>query len=231
MSSLNCKHARGHRYFEITSDPKRETILLLHGFGANASDLLSLNEVLRGPNWIFPEGTLEVPLAPDFTGKAWFPLNMEKLSSAIQTHSFEEVVQAFPPNLREAKEGLLGFIEELQLDWSKLILGGFSQGAVLALETAFAAPKKCKGLLLFSGTLLQEESWKKQATFLKDVLFFQSHGMYDPLLPFTRAKALETLLLQAGLKGKLHSFEGGHTIPSTVLSQLGKTLSDWKEEA
>lgn len=111
-------------------------------------------------------------------------------------------------------------IAELDIPLSKLFLGGFSQGAILATEIALNAVEKPAGLVILSGTLINEKNWNHLAHLRAGMPFFQSHGERDPLLPLERAKALEQLLQKGGLKGKLSTFPGGHEIPPKILGEL-----------
>jgi predicted esterase len=54
--------------------------------------------------------------------------------------------------------------------------------------------------------------------------FFQSHGSVDPILGFQEALKLEKALKDAGWKGRLSRFEGGHGIPPELLPELGAWL-------
>lgn len=210
---------------ELPGDPAKGTIVLLHGFGADAYDLASLSGVYKGPTWIFPQGPLPVPIAPGYIGNAWFPVNIELLAQAIREKRYDEISEAFPAELGYARTLLEDFLIELNIPRSHLILGGFSQGAVLAVEIALHSMQKCAALLIFSGTLINHVNWKKLAPLHAHTHFFQSHGSQDPLLPLEKAVELERLLLNGGLTGKLHSFQGGHEIPHSVLLELSTFLS------
>lgn len=209
---------------EVPGDPHKGTILLLHGYGADALDLLPLNEIYKGPTWIFPQAPLEISFAPGFSGRAWFPVDLELLTLATREGRLEEISKAFPSELDQASSLVEDLLIRLNISRSKVILGGFSQGAILAVETALRSPFRCGGLLIFSGTLINEQSWKRLAHLQASTPFFQSHGSHDSLLPIIKAKELTDLLIEGGLKGTLHAFPGGHEIPHSILLQLGPFL-------
>lgn len=220
VNKVQKREVAGLEVMEIAGDPGGATILLLHGFGANASDLISLNQVYLGhprATWLFPNGPLEIPIAPGYSGRAWFPIDFESLRR-------DGIEKAFPYQLDEARLRIERLITDLSIPRSKLIIGGFSQGAVLAVETALHGADRVAGLLIFSGTLVCEPSWRKLAHLHAKTPFFQSHGTEDSLLPIKRAEDLALLLQEGGLEGKLASFSGGHEIPHHILQQLSAFL-------
>lgn len=212
---------------ELAGDPEGAFIVLFHGFGADLYDLIPIAGVYRKqprPTWIFPNGPLDVPIGPHWTGKAWFPLDIEMLQMAIRDRQFDEISKAFPDGLEKARGYAQSLLEELNIPPSKLIIGGFSQGAVLAVDIALHSPHKYAALLILSGTLTKSDEWKKLALLHKGLPFFQSHGIYDPLLPLSKAEELEKLLTGQGLNGHLFAFDGGHEISSSVQHELALFL-------
>lgn len=209
---------------EVPGDPDKGVILLLHGYGADALDLFPLNELYKGPTWIFPQGPLEIAFAPGFSGRAWFPVDIELLNHLTRENRFDEIAKAFPAELDHASALVEDLLIRLNIPRSKVILGGFSQGAILAVETALRSTLHCGGLLIFSGTLINETNWRRLAHLQAPTPFFQSHGSHDSLLPIKKAKDLTDLLIEGGLKGTLHAFPGGHDIPGSILFQVSPFL-------
>lgn len=215
---------------EIKGDPQGVWILMFHGFGADAYDLMGLAQEISiegpKPNWIFPNGPLEIPFSPGWVGRAWFPINIQAIQKAVQEEDYDALSRAFPKEYAEARKVGEDLIATLNIPRSKLVLGGFSQGAILAIELALNHHERCAGLLIFSGTLVNEEKWRHLAPLHASTPFFQSHGTQDPLLPVQRAHALEKMLQKSGFKGKLYTFEGGHTINHEVLKELSKFVAN-----
>ena len=97
------------------------------------------------------------------------------------------------------------------------MLGGFSQGAMVATDVTLASPNDVDGLVIWSGTLLDEAGWTKRAKDMEGRRFFQSHGGGDPVLPYALAQRLHDVLKTGGAQGQLMGFGGGHDIPVNVL--------------
>ncbi len=205
------KQIAGLDVVEVRGDPGGAVIILLHGFGASAMDLVSLANLFQQsprPTWLFPNGPLEISFAPGYSGRAWFPIDFGNLSNP------------FPDELNEPREHIERLIGELAVPRSKLILGGYSQGAILAVETALHGMDPVAALVILSGTLTCEPNWRRLSHLHAKTSFFQSHGINDPLLSLQNAEDLSSLLQEGGLKGEFHRFNGGHEIPQAILDQL-----------
>jgi len=203
------------------------TFILFHGYGASAYDLYPLHQVIQpnvGLNWIFPDGPLEIPIAPGYMGRAWFPIDIEALQKAMMTGNFRDLTHVTPPGLAEAREKAIAMIDALGIPFRDLILGGFSQGAMLSVDIALRHEKNPRGLVILSGTLLNQEIWKELASRKGSLNFFQSHGRQDPILSYQAARDLNELLREAGMVGEFVSFPGGHEIPYEVIDGLNRYI-------
>jgi phospholipase/carboxylesterase len=203
------------------------TVVLFHGYGADCTDLASLGQMVQAPKgtrWIFPNGHHSVPLGPHMEGRAWFPISVADLEKSMAAGAGVDLSAIMPPGLKRARELAFDMIAKLGVPWERLVLGGFSQGAMLATELALTAEKAPAGLVILSGTLVNAPVWEQLAPKRAGLPFFQSHGVADPVLSFAMAERLERLLVQEGLRGRMLKFHGGHEIPAEVLIQLGAYL-------
>jgi phospholipase/carboxylesterase len=107
---------------------------------------------------------------------------------------------------------------------ARLVLGGFSQGAMLALDVALHRARPPAGLLLMSGTLVNEAAWRPRLASLRGVPVLQSHGRADGLLPYVAAEVLRDRLRAAGAAVEWVPFLGGHEIPPIVVATAGAFL-------
>ena len=87
-----------------------------------------------------------------------------------------------PDGMNTALAALKELIDELKTPWKNIIVGGFSQGAMMAIELALCAPETPRGLFILSGNLVDAENIRKLAPHRKGLKFFQSHGRQDPIL-------------------------------------------------
>lgn len=216
------------RCLEVNNNDEAPWVVLFHGYGADAEDLFSLHEMIpvKGEvNWLFPQGPLEVPIGPGWTGRAWWSIDMLAIQQLAARGETRDMSQECPPGLKNSAVKAFEALKQLGVPWNRVILGGFSQGAMLATELFLNAPEPPAGLVLFSGTLLNEPEWKEKAAARKGAQYFMSHGEQDPVLGIKQARRLESLLSMSGMKGNLVSFSGGHEIPPVVIVKSGEYIT------
>jgi phospholipase/carboxylesterase len=117
----------------------RAALILLHGRGSNARDMLGLAAAVE------TEGI--AVLAPNAVGQTWYP------------QRFIRPVSENEPYLSSALglvERVVQHLTESGLPTDKIVIGGFSQGACLASEYVARTPRRYGGLLVFSGGLIGE---------------------------------------------------------------------------
>lgn len=208
--------------------PSPTTIVLLHGFGAPGDDLVSLADVIDAPvRYVFPEAPLELGgLYGD--SRAWWLLDLARLEDELRRGAPRDRRAEVPEGLPAARTQLLRMLEQVEsrLPSTKLVLGGFSQGAMLSLDVALHRDQPPDALVLMSGTLLAASEWEPRMPKLRGVPVLQSHGRADGLLPFGVAEALRDQLRAAGATVDWHDFIGGHEIPRTVLAAAARFLAN-----
>jgi phospholipase/carboxylesterase len=230
LGELNC------RVFAPANTPNR-AIVLCHGFGAPGTDLVPLaGELCRYDSslaadtlFVFPEAPLVPREFKPFGGRAWWPLDMERLQAAIQSGQMRDLRGECPARLPAARAELISVLVELtqsdRLPVDRIVIGGFSQGSMLATDVALQFPATPAGLVIYSGTLLNEVEWTRQATHRRGMPVLQSHGTEDPILSFAAAEWLRDMLSDAGLSVEFQSFCGGHTIPAAALVATARMLA------
>jgi len=129
-----------------------------------------------------------------------------------------------PPGLVEAETRMKTLIKTLRIKSQDLILGGFSQGAMLTCRIALTLTDDIAAMLLFSGNCINLQVWSENAARHQKIPFIQSHGQEDPVLGFKHAEKLYKMLTQAGLQGEFIPFKGFHEIPLPVIQQAAKFL-------
>ncbi len=203
-------------------------VVLLHGWGAPGDDLVPLGSEIDAPTgtrFVFPEAPL--PLQMGFgNSRGWWMLDIERRQREVAAGRARDLSHEVPKGLAEARASVMALLDELEhrLGAQQIVLGGFSQGAMLACDVALRSARPLAGLVMLSGTLLAADEWTPLMPKRKGLRVFQSHGSADPLLPYFMAEQLRDQLIQAGLSVDWVGFRGGHEIPGIVLDKLGGYL-------
>jgi phospholipase/carboxylesterase len=222
----------------VTGGPDREgggdgpVVVLLHGFGAPGDDLVPLWRVLdvpRAVRFVFPAAP--VLLGREFGGgRAWWMIDLAIFEEAMRGGPVRDRTGAVPAGLVTARQAITAFVDEamtlLAPAGGHLVMGGFSQGAMLACDFAAHDARPLDGLFLLSGTLIAADEWRARLPARRGLRVFQSHGAADPLLSYSVAERLRDELTAAGLTVDFQPFRGGHEIPPSVLKRLGGFLTE-----
>lgn len=229
-------------------DP-RALVVLLHGYGASGSDLVPLASYYNAPparlsalgvRFAFPEAPLK--LSPVFDSRAWWAIDLEALEAALAAGTHRDRTVEDPPGMSAATDALASCLDALERELRprRLIVGGFSQGSMLACDLV-ARGRQIDGLMVLSGTLLAADRWRAgfaalsasrksragaAGTAQPALPVFQSHGHQDPLLGMREAELLRDSFISAGFEHRWSPFVGAHEIPPSVLSGSSQFIAD-----
>ena len=203
-------------------------VILMHGYGAPGTDLVGLWRELNVPRevrFVFPEAPLEL----DFGGRAWWAIDMSRLQERFDRGLVEELIREVPAGLAEARAAVLDLLvaleREIGLTPEATVIGGFSQGSMLATDVVLRSARKFAGLAVLSGTLICHDEWRALMPARAGLAVLQSHGRADPVLPFFLAERLRDELQAAGLNVQFVPFNGGHGIPAGALEALARLVA------
>lgn len=201
--------------------------IILHGFGASCADLYPLADEMDPEGritWYFPEAPYSIRYGGSVLGKAWFPRNKTEITAALEGSYFHGLESMDPAELRAAGLEVVEFASEVGVSFDGLVVGGFSQGAMVAVEMLCRAGSYPAELILFSGSAIAVDRWKTELASLPSFEFFQSHGTMDPILPFEGAQHLYSVLETAGHAGEFRQFTGGHEITRELIERVSDRL-------
>lgn len=218
-----------------SADAAPLTVVLMHGYGAPGDDLVAMAGGINAPagtTFVFPEAPLALsdPSMP-FMGdaRAWWHIDIGRYERAIRQGTLQDLIKDVPEGMAEARTAVLGMLDALDSETkatgSRLVIGGFSQGSMIATDVVLRSPRAFAGLVILSGTLLAASDWLPALASRKGLPVFQSHGTQDPILPFPIAQALHHAFAEAELASTFLEFEGGHGIPPNVMRDLGVWLT------
>lgn len=185
--------------------------MLLHGWGANYQDLLTLAEFMDLPDYqfVFPNAPFPHPYNP--IGKMWYALP-ENYGFLGQPEFGDRA------DLSSSRQQLLELLtqqaETTGIPLSRIILGGFSQGGAMTLDVGVRLP--LAGLMVLSGYLHAP----LQAQTLKPVPALVVHGTQDAVVPLAAAKQVRSSLQAVGSSVQYEEYSMGHEIQPIVLAKI-----------
>lgn len=159
-------------------DEAKKALILLHGRGADAQDILSLTGYLEVSDFAL--------VAPQATNHQWYP------------YSFLEKPQHNEPWLSSALELLQDIFWEIKskdIAAKHIYLLGFSQGACLTLEFATRNAVRLGGIVAFTGGLIGDKIYPENyaGDFLSTPVLL-STGDHDLHVPLLRVQDTSKLL-------------------------------------
>jgi phospholipase/carboxylesterase len=206
-----------HTLYEPESDGPHATIVALHGWGANAMDLLGLAPYLAGGRFLVlcPQGRVEVPLGP-MAGYGWFPLTMGAAPDPA----------AFTAGVEDARRFLDAALSRYPVDPNKLVMFGFSQGGVIAYAVALAEPERFAALVALSSWLPPAVAEQLPLRSRQRLATLVHHGTGDELVDIGLGRDSVETLRRLQVPVTYREFEMGHEINADSLEHL----STWLEE-
>lgn len=181
-------------------------LVLLHGWGADADDLLDLGTALLGP--LAAEVSVVALRAPSphpgGMGRQWYDLGLPEW-----------------PELPAARAALLTRLQTLarSVPMERTVLLGFSQGAAMAIDVATGGGLPLAGLIGCSG--YPHPGWEPKRPLTPILL---THGTLDPVVPFAASEQLEQRLKASGGSVQRLTFSGGHGIDPELFPAMGDFL-------
>ena len=182
----------------LNSESATNRLVLLHGWGADANDLVPVGKLLtEGLKIRFEIVSLSAPLShPNGFGRQWYPL---------YPHEWDQVPKALL-DLEKRIDNLC--INQIPLD--KTLLVGFSQGGAMALELA----TRNKFEAVFALSSYPHPGWNP-INYMSPI--FLCHGISDQVVPKAASEKSFKILSEKGYKSELYLYEGGHEITNELI--------------
>ena len=181
----------------VPLDKATAAMIMIHGRGATAEDILSLTAELRQPNFAY--------LAPQAAQQEWYP------------NSFLAPIPSNEPGLSSGLAviaTLLARIAEAGIPAERTILLGFSQGACLSLEFVARHARRYGGVIGLSGGLIgPDETPRNYPGSLEGTPIFLGCSDTDFHIPKQRVEQSAEILQRLGgnITARLYP-RMGHTI-------------------
>ncbi len=190
------------------------TVVLLHGRGATAGDLLPLAPELGRDDLlaIAPQAPYELR-GPFGLGFAWYEMpqfeGSERTGIALSLQRLDEFLDAA--------------LAAYPIDRDRLVLLGFSQGAVMALAAGLHKPRRTAGVVALSG-YLDDSTARADADQLAGLPVFMAHGNRDLVIPLAASYQSREDLITCGADVSYHEYPAGHEITPEELADIRRWL-------
>jgi phospholipase/carboxylesterase len=186
-------------------------LVLLHGRGVDQHDLLPLLDILdpdRRLVGVCPGGPI-TDLPPG--GRHWYVI--------------ERVGHPEPSSFHATYERLGGFlgdlIEEHGIGWDRTVLGGFSQGTVMAFALSLGEGRpRPAGILALNGFIPAVQGWEPDPALAAGLPVFLSHGVRDPIISIDFAHSARATLETLGADLIYRETPMGHAIDPRLLPEI-----------
>ena len=203
---------------QLNFQPKK-LVIFLHGYGSNAQDLISLAPEIQGH---FDNIVFVSPNAPfSFEGRA---------NNAYQWYSLvdrrdEVLLKGFYEALPILENFIKEQLQKFNLNYSDLILAGFSQGGMIALQSSIVRSKPVQCAISFSGYIINHKNFNDEIKSRPPI--FMTHGDQDSIVPLKAYKGSLQLLTDSGLSVDSYLAKGlGHGIDFNCIDKTIKFLQN-----
>jgi predicted esterase len=183
----------------------RAAMIMVHGRGASAEDILTLAPELDRPEFAY--------LAPQASGGTWYP------------NSFLAPIPSNEPGITSGLRAIADLLERIAaagIPPERTILLGFSQGACLSMEFAARNPRRYGGLAGLSGGLIgPDETPRDYPGDLAGTPVFLGCSDRDFHIPAQRVELTARVLGGMGAEVEMRLYPGmGHTINLHEIQQV-----------
>jgi phospholipase/carboxylesterase len=191
---------------------KKGVIILLHGYGSNEMDLLSFGDELPSDYFVV---SAQAPILLPWGGFAWFNLDFSGIEKIVDLEQAEQ-----------SRLQVIKFIEYIKssytIDAERIILLGFSQGAMLSQGVAMTRPDLLRGTIALSGFIMEDVLKENLAPEeeIKNLDFFIGHGSMDDVVPVEQDRKSKVLLENMGVNLEYHEYPVAHGILPEELTDI-----------
>ena len=172
-------------------------IIAFHGYGSNPYNMLELLKALnmKKADCFFPSGNIS-PFVNDELSKAWF-------SIPFTSDLNKEIAQS--------RNIVIPKLKYILNSYEKIVLLGFSQGAMMCLDIMLNLSKPISGVVCLSGLNLSIDEIKIDEKLLKIPIFI-GHGINDEIIDINMSKKSFEFISKRGFVTNLNEYNMRHEV-------------------
>ncbi|MEC8890417.1 MAG: alpha/beta hydrolase [Chloroflexota bacterium] len=196
---------RGH-----SKEAEIRGIILLHGYGSHMGDLAGLAQMIGDNKYTFfcPNAPIQMDVGYGQKGYSWYAMDQTGGTSRV-----DEALVYLDATLGE-------ITDRYEIDRSELVIGGFSQGGMLAIHAGVASGRSLKGIISMSARLVSESEIQSSQTPV-----FISHGSNDQVVSVSEGRKARDVLENSGHLVTYREYPMAHEINSACMKDLNTWLN------
>lgn len=203
-----------------TSQPIQQSVIWLHGLGADGHDFAPIVPELHIPNtrFIFPHAPHQpITMNNGYEMRAWYDL----YGLTLQTKQDEAGMRA----MQQEIESLIEAEQAQGIPTERIVLAGFSQGGAMAFFSGLRYPKKLAGILALSTYVSLKEKLADEAHQAnKDTPIFMAHGSFDSIITLDTCLVSRRLLEDLDYKVEWHEYPMPHSVCPEEIEDIARFL-------
>jgi phospholipase/carboxylesterase len=200
------------------------SVIWMHGLGADGNDFVPIVKELGlaeklALRFIFPNAPMRpITINNGYVMRGWYDiLSLDALERHVDEAGIRESQAAI--------EALIAREVERGIKPEKIVLAGFSQGGVIALQTGLRHKERLGGIMALSTYLSLAESLPQEASAAnKDIPIFLAHGTHDDIIAIHLAHASRDALTRAGYQVEWHDYRMPHSVCPEEIADIGTWL-------
>jgi phospholipase/carboxylesterase len=207
------RESRPHQFRPSAGEPEG-ALVLFHGRGTDEFDLVPLLEALD-PERRLIGLTPRAPLSLPPGGAHWY---------VVKRVGYPDP-ETFYASLRELSGWLDALPDDLGLSWDRIVLGGFSMGAVMSYATGLGPGRPTPaGIMALSGFIPTVEGFDLELERARGLPVAIAHGTADPVISVEFGRDARRRLETAGAALTYEESPVPHTIDPAIVPDLRRWL-------
>lgn len=203
--------------------PATACVIWMHGLGADGNDFVPIIPELNLPTghsirFVFPNApTMPVTINGGYVMRAWYDI----VSAELDKRADEGGVRRSQALIEE----LIADQRSKGIASARILLAGFSQGGVIALQSGLRHPEKLAGIMALSTYLACADSLGVEASAAnRQIPLFMVHGSMDPVIPVALARLSKARLETHGYQVEWHEYGMPHSVCAEEVDDIAAFL-------
>ena len=187
----------------------------MHGYGSNMSDLVPLAPMIspEGCLFAFPNAPIRLDFGLAMVGYAWSaPLDAD-FDADGRAESLLDTMVKDVTSRYGVEEG-------------RVVLGGFSQGGMMALRHGLRHPDRFPGIVALSSRLTPQDRPSEPGGSPQTQRIFIAHGTIDDVISVHEGRSAHEVLTRTGYHTEYHEYDMAHQVTHDVIADLSAWLAD-----